>query len=125
MDGGRKSWGPAGWGCEKSEVVSSAGILAGNGGREWLLSFLYCAPVLGPALTLLLCLFPALMGKGETDLEREHELRRDESGQSGKKEEKRALSMTLCGEGTCSKHSPRVCNLPLALYFTSSSTRTC
>lgn len=87
------SWGDS---TEKQEVGSTRGILyeelSGNGwqgvaGREWLLSVLSCAPAqtcLGPAPALrewvLLCLFPALMGKGETELERQREVRMDESG---------------------------------------------
>lgn len=84
------SWGDS---TEKQEVGSTRGILheelSGNGwqgvvGREQLLSVLSCAPALGPAPALrewvLLCLFPALMGKGETELERQREVRTDESG---------------------------------------------
>lgn len=82
----KQSLAPAGCRCEKRQVGFTTGLLHGEVGRGWLFSGLSCAlalgpPCPGPALSewVLLCFFPAPMEKGGTEMERQHEVRMEES----------------------------------------------
>lgn len=100
-----KIWGPEAADVRSKRLVPPQEFFM----RSWqgvvpLCLVLYPSPGtegVGAALPL-----PSSHGRGETELGRQHEVRMDESGKEGRKEESRALSLTLRGEGTGSKHSP-------------------
>lgn len=102
----KQSLAPGGWRREKREVGFTAGFLHEEAGRGWLFFGLSCAPALvppcpGPALSerVLLCHFPAPMEKGGTKLERQRDVRMDESERWGGGGKQSAQHDRMCWEG--------------------------